>query len=87
MRNLLFAVALLAGCEQKAAPPAPPVATERVTIDPQAAARLQMRLGANPTAVISSERASSPSVTNADPRRAVHATGFRANTLAPRVQQ
>jgi hypothetical protein len=83
MRNLLFAVALLAACEQKAAPP---VAVERITVDPQAAARLKMRLGPNPAAVLSTERSSS-SVTSEDPRRAVHATGFRANVQAPQVQQ
>ena len=84
MRNLLFAIALLAGCEQKSAPPAPPAAVERVTVDPQAAARLKLRLGPNPAALFSSERSSSPSV--ADPRPAAHAVGARAS-LQPPVQQ
>ena len=85
MRNLVFAVILLAGCEQKSAPPAPSAGVERVTVDPQAAARLKLRLGPNPAAVFSSQGPAP--ATSDDPRRAVHAAGFRANLQAPQVHQ
>lgn len=75
MRSVLFASLLLCACSSRSTAPA----ESRIVVDPQAAARLQMRLGKEPAAVFSSEM---PSVGQPDPRRAAHARGFRADVPA-----